>query len=189
METMKFSRKLIHSTVAFAAVAFAVVFCARSAMGGVQLEVGDSAPNFNLPDQNGKHHSLHKLHGHVVLLAFYPADFTGGCTIEAHSLTAANKDLIALGVQTFGISVQDSASHSRFCSKEGIPYTLLADTTRKTSELYSGLIPAFNVAKRVTFIIGKDGKIVYIDPAVDSHINSCGADWVVWLRAHSEVTQ
>ena len=151
------------------------------------LPVGMKAPAYTLPDQNGKTHMLAKDRGHVVLLAFYPADFTGGCTIEAHSLTAANKDLKALGVDVFGVSVQDPNSHKAFCTKEGIPYTLLADTRKVASQSYGVLLPQ-GFANRVTYIIGKDGKIAYVDPNVNGHLLTCGADWVTWLKAHPKIT-
>ena len=152
------------------------------------LAVGASAPAFRVPDQKGKTHTLAQDKGKVVLLAFYPADFTGGCTIEAHSLTAANPDLKALGVQVYGVSVQDSKSHQGFCTKEGIPYTLLADTQKQMAKDYGVLSDNGAVAKRVTFIIGKDGKVAYVDPAVNSHLLTAGADWVKWIKANPGVT-
>ncbi|MBV9850993.1 MAG: redoxin domain-containing protein [Armatimonadetes bacterium] len=154
--------------------------------GADPLPVGAAAPTYSLPDQNGKGHTLAKDRGHVVLLAFYPADFTGGCTLEAHSLTAAYKDLKAQGVRVYGVSVQDSKSHKGFCSKEGIPYTLLADTQKTTSQSYGVLMPQ-GFANRVTYIIGKNGKIAYVDPNVNGHLMTCGRDWSDWLRAHPQV--
>lgn len=185
---MSIGKKIIFGGVAFALAVGAAIIIGSNAKADSPLAVGDAAPNFTLKDQDNKSHELSKLRGKVVLLAFYPADFTGGCTIEAHSLTGANKDLLGRGVQVFGVSVQDSTSHSKFCHQEGIPYTLLADTKHKVSEQYSGLIPVVSLAKRVTFIIGKDGKIVYIDNDVNGHINTCGSDWVTWLDQHPEVT-
>ncbi len=152
------------------------------------LKVGVSAPAYSLLDQNGQSHTLAQDRGKVILLAFYPADFTGGCTIEAHSLSAADKDLQSLGVQVYGVSVQDPKSHAAFCTKEGIPYTLLADTQKAASRDYGVLIPAAGVANRVTYIIGKDGKVVYVDPSVNGHLTTCGTDWVQWLKAHPQVT-
>ena len=158
-----------------------------SRVGADPLPVGAAAPAFTLPDQDGKTHTLAKDRGHVVLLAFYPADFTGGCTLEAHSLTAAYKDLKAQGVRVYGVSVQDPNSHKAFCTKEGIPYPLLADTKKTTSQSYGVLMPR-GFANRVTYIVGKDGKIAYVDPGVNGHLPTCGADWSQWLKAHSEVT-
>lgn len=151
------------------------------------LAVGAVAPGYTLPDQNGKTHTLAQEKGHVVLLAFYPADMTPGCTIEAHMMTAGYKNLKALGVRVYGVSVQDPKSHKQFCEKEGIPYTLLADTKKTTSQAYGVLMPR-GFANRVTYIVGKDGKIAYVDPNVNGHLMTCATDWTTWLKAHPEVT-
>ena len=169
------------ATVAVVAFAFAQ---AKAKLDSVAPTVGAFAPAYALPDQDGKTHTLAADKGKVILLAFYPADFTGGCTLEAHSLTTAYKDLKAEGVTVYGVSVQDPKSHKSFCSKEGIPYTLLADTAKKMSADYGVLLPGVGIANRVTFIIGADGKVAYVDKNVNSHLNTCGADWVAWIKAH-----
>lgn len=153
------------------------------------LAVGASAPAFRVPDQNGKLHTFAQDKGQVVLLAFYPADFTGGCTVEAHSLSAAYKDLTALGVKVYGVSVQDSKSHQSFCTQEGIPYTLLADTQKQMSKDYGVLSDNGAVAKRVTYIVGKDGKVAYVDADVNGHISTAGADWTRWVKEHPGVKE
>ncbi len=176
----------VSATVAVGAIAFAEV---KDKMDAAALAVGASAPAYSLPDQNGKTHALTEDRGKVVLMAFYPKDFTGGCTLEAHSLTAAYPDLKALGVTVYGVSVQDADSHKSFCSKEGIPYTLLADTDKKLTTAYGDLIPGVGIANRVTDIIGADGKVAYVDKNVNGHLTTCGADWVAWIKAHPEVKQ
>lgn len=150
------------------------------------LAVGTMAPNYTLPDQNNKTHTLSKERGHVVLLAFYPADMTTGCTIEAHELSAAYPQLKKMGVRVFGISVQDPKSHKEFCEKDGIPYTLLADTQKTTAQSYGVLMPQ-GFADRVTYIVGKDGKLAYVDPNVNGHLLTCAQDWINWLNAHPAV--
>jgi|SRR5579883_2693987 len=171
--------------LAVAAVAGARVFAADSS--GMP-QAGQKAPSFTLPDQDGKTHSLKSYKGHVVVLAFYPADFTGGCTIEAHTMTAAYKDFQAAGITPVGISVQDVKSHKGFCEKEGIPYTLLADTGRKAATEYGVLMGGpTGVANRVTYIIGKKGHVVYVDPDVNSHLTTCAEDWINWVKAHQSL--
>lgn len=168
-----------------AAVAAAFTFAqAKAKMEATAPAVGTAAPNYFLPDQDGKMHNLASDKGKAVLLAFYPADFTGGCTLEAHSLSSAYKDLKALGVTVYGVSVQDPKSHKSFCSKEGIPYTLLADTEKKMATAYGVLIPGVGIANRVTYLIGADGKVAYIDSNVNGHLTTCGEDWVAWVKAH-----
>ena len=172
-----------------AATAGAVVAAFTFAQAKAKIEaaapgVGMAAPNYFLPDQDGQMHTLASDKGKTLLLAFYPADFTGGCTLEAHSLSSAYKDLKALGVTVYGVSVQDPKSHKSFCSKEGIPYTLLADTEKKMAAAYGVLIPGVGIANRVTYLIGADGKVAYIDTNVNGHLTTCGEDWVAWIKAH-----
>ncbi len=174
------------ASVALAAIAFAQ---AKHTMDAAAPTVGALAPAYTLPDQDGKTHTLAGDKGKVVLLAFYPADFTGGCTIEAHALTAAYPSLKAEGVTVYGVSVQDPKSHKSFCSKEGIPYTLLADTDRKLTTAYGDLIPGAGIAGRTTYIIGADGKVAFVDKNVNGHLNTCGADWADWVKAHPAVAK
>lgn len=172
------------ATTAVAAVAFAQ---AKAKIEAAAPAVTKQAPAYSLPDQNGTVRTSAENKGKVTLLAFYPADFTGGCTLEAHSLSSSYKDLKALGVQVYGVSVQDPKSHKAFCTKEGIPYTLLADTQHKMAADYGVLIPGANIANRVTYIIGADGKVAYVDGNVNSHLNTCGDDWIAWIKAHPAV--
>ena len=171
-------------TAAVAAVAFAQ---AKAKMDAAAPTVGVLAPAYSLPDQTGQVRTSAENKGKVTLLAFYPADFTGGCTLEAHSLSSSYKDLKALGVQVYGVSVQDPKSHQAFCTKEGIPYTLLADTKHQMSADYGVLIPGANIANRVTYIIGTDGKVAYVDSNVNGHLSTCGDDWIAWIKAHGNV--
>lgn len=159
----------------------------RAADNAPAPAVGSLAPTYALPDQDGVVHTSAQDKGKVVLLAFYPADFTGGCTVEAHSLTTAYPQLKQMGVTVYGVSVQDPKSHKAFCTKEGIPYTLLADTTRAAAKAFGVYLPGPSIASRVTYILGKDGHVVYTDASVNSHIATCGADWTTWLKAHPDV--
>jgi len=175
---------LAAATLGISAAAFSVV---RAAENAPVPTVGQPAPAYALPDQDGRTHTSAQDKGHVTLLAFYPADFTGVCTREAHSLTTAAPDLTKMGVKVYGVSVQDPKSHKSFCTQEGITYTLLADTQKIAAKAYGVYLPGPNIASRVTFIIGKDGKVAYVDNAVDSHLATCGADWASWLKAHPAV--
>ena len=172
------------ASVALAAIAFAQ---AKHTMDASAPTVGAHAPSYALPDQNNQMHTLASDKGKVVLLAFYPADFTGGCTIEAHSLSAAYPSLKALGVTVYGVSVQDSKSHKSFCTSAGIPYMLLADTQKTMTTAYGDLIPGAGFADRTTYIIGADGKVAFVDKNVNGHLNTCGQDWVNWVKAHPAI--
>jgi|GEM_PF-2337277 len=129
------------------------------------LQPGVNAPEFALPDQFNKVHQLKESRGKIVVLAFYPADMTKGCSLEAHNFTAALDEFKKRGVELYGISVQDVNSKKQFCETDGIKYTLLADVKKTTSKDY-GVLSVAGVAKRVTFVVDKEGKIAAVDPAV-----------------------
>jgi peroxiredoxin len=125
------------------------------------LPQGRPAPDFTLPDQDGKRHRLSAYRGKTVVLAFYPADMTPGCTLEMRSLNASLPQFKEMGVQVFGISVQDVKSKREFCDKEGLQFPLLADVGGKVARQYGVLAPA-GIAQRVTFIIAPNGQIASV---------------------------
>lgn len=125
---------------------------------GSEAKIGAPAPTFELRDQNDKVHSLADYKGKTVVLAFYPADMTPGCTLEAHNLTKALPQFEKRGATIIGVSVQDVASKKKFCDKEGIKYTMLADTEKKASQAY-GVLLGGKVAKRASFMIAPDGTL------------------------------
>lgn len=121
------------------------------------LRVGNTAPDFALPDETGTVRALGELlaDGPLVLW-FYPGDFTSICTREACAFRDAAPDLI----RVVGISAQDSASHARFKAAFGLNFTLLADPERVAIRAYeaTGL---FGVGTgRVTYRIGQDRRIL-----------------------------
>jgi peroxiredoxin len=125
------------------------------------LPQGRPAPDFTLPDQDGKRHRLSAYRGKTVVLAFYPADMTPGCTMEMRSLNASLPQFKEMGVQVFGISVQDVRSKREFCDREGLQFPLLADVGGKVARQYGVLAPA-GIAQRVTFIINAKGQIASV---------------------------
>ena len=143
------------------------------------ISAGRAAPDFTLPDQDGKQHRLSAYRGKTVVLAFYPADMTPGCTMEMRSLNAALPQLKAMGVQVFGISVQDVKSKREFCDKEGLKFSLLADTGGRVARRYGVLAPA-GVAQRVTFIINPQGQIANVITNVN--VNAHGEQLVAMLN-------
>ncbi|HVN41704.1 MAG TPA: peroxiredoxin [Steroidobacteraceae bacterium] len=135
--------------------------------------VGSPAPEFRLPDQDGKLHSLSEYRGKWVALYFYPKDETPGCTTEACSFRdnvfAFNKE----GAVILGISVDDVASHKAFVAKHGLPFTLLADSDKAVTRQYGVLksYGLFELARRDTFIIDPQGRVAkhYESVNPDSH--------------------
>lgn len=124
-------------------------------------KVGDKAPTFTLPSQDGTKISLDNFHGKWVVLYFYPKDMTQGCTIEAHNFQRDLSKYEALHAVILGVSVDSSSSHKTFCTKEGLDFRLLADEGKDVTKLYGSLAP-YQAAKRNTFLIDPEGKIAKV---------------------------
>lgn len=127
------------------------------------LKIGDSAPDFELPDQDGNLIRLATLlKNGPLLLYFYPADFTPVCTREACAFRDLQPRLAATGTAVVGISPQDSTSHARFRERHSLNFTLLADPDKRVIRAYGcdGSL-GFGV-KRVSYLICPDGHIVNI---------------------------
>jgi thioredoxin-dependent peroxiredoxin len=130
-----------------------------------RLAPGDEAPDFTLPDADGNPVSLAKLRGQRVIVYFYPAAMTPGCTKEACDFTAALPELTAEGVTVLGISPDPPAKLARFRDKESLGFPLLSDPDRGVLEAYGAYGEKTNYGKTVlgvirsTFVIGTDGKI------------------------------
>lgn len=124
------------------------------------LEISEQAPRFTLPDQTGKPVSLQGLleNGPLVLY-FYPADFTPGCTREACTIRDLHGELVAAGLQVAGISPQDTESHQRFAEKHQLPFLLLADVGKAVIVDYGVNGPLGFGVRRATFLIDQDGII------------------------------
>ena len=122
------------------------------------LPVGTLAPDFSLPDQDGKMVSLSALRGRNVVLVFYPGDDTTVCRRQLSEF----RDRWAVAQQNntlvFGVNPQSANSHVRFQAKCRLPFPLLVDPGQKMGELYHtrGL-----VVKRTVYLIGPDGRIRY----------------------------
>ena len=126
-------------------------------------KVGDTAPLVEGKDQDGKTWKLaDEIGKKVVLLYFYPKDNTPGCTKEACGLRDRMGDLKKDGVDVIGVSFDSSESHQQFISKYNLNFPLLADTDGKIADTYGVRMPDKNMANRVSFLIGLDGKIVHV---------------------------
>jgi peroxiredoxin len=125
---------------------------------------GEQAPDFTLPWTNGKGQrenvTLSKLHGQVVVLAFYPADFSGGCTIEMSKFRDEYKTMFGDGVTVMPISRDSIAMHTRWADTMAFPFRLVSDTAGSVAALYKSSGRGNYFARNV-FVIGKDGKIAY----------------------------
>jgi len=124
------------------------------------LAIGTRAPEFELHDQDGQRQSLSRLleRGSLVLY-FYPADFTPGCTKEACAFRDLQTDLERAHLRIVGVSPQDADSHRRFADKHGLKFTLLSDPDKKVIRQYELDGPLGFGVRRGTYLIGADGVI------------------------------
>ena len=148
----------------------AIAFCAS---GAATAKVGDKAPLIEGKDQNGKTWKLADEVGkQVVLLYFYPKDDTPGCTKEACGFRDRITDLKKENVEVIGVSFDSAESHQKFISKFNLNFPLLVDTDGKIAEAYGTKMANRNMSRRVSFLIGLDGKIVHVtdDPNAETHL-------------------
>jgi len=129
------------------------------------LNEGDVAPDFTLPQSGGGTLSLHDLRGRQVVVYFYPKDDTSGCTKEACGFRDTYTPLQQAGVTVIGISPDDVVSHDRFAGKYNLPFPLLADPDHRVAEAYGAWGQKTNYGKtymgiiRSTFLIDENGRI------------------------------
>jgi thioredoxin-dependent peroxiredoxin len=132
------------------------------------LDIGDAAPDFELPSDKGGAVRLAELRGQIVVLFFYPKDDTTGCTAEAVDFNLLKRRFKALGATILGISPDSVASHAAFKRKHKLTVTLLADPVHKALEAYdvwrekSMYGRKYMGVERTTAIVGPDGRLVHL---------------------------
>jgi len=137
-------------------------------------QVGQEAPNFTLPSQDGTPVSLNDLRGKWVVLYFYPKDGTPGCTIEAHNFQRDLSKYQSENAMIVGVSVDTTGSHKEFCAKQGLTFKLLADDQKKVVNEYGSTMgmAGMTLASRNTFLIDTEGKIAKVWVKVDPRSHS-----------------
>jgi len=124
------------------------------------LNTGDKAPEFALNNQEGIETSLSGLlQNGPLILYFYPADFTPGCTKEACAIRDIHTDIQSVGLQVVGISPQNENSHSRFREEHNLPFALLSDPEKVAIKIFDVDGPFGVGVRRATFLISQDGSI------------------------------
>lgn len=124
------------------------------------LKPGSKAPEFVLPNENGEEVSLFEmLESGPLILYFYPADFTPGCTKEACSIRDMHDDILSVGMRVIGVSPQDAASHIKFKEKHDLPFTLLSDPDKVAIKMYDVDGPFGVGVRRATYLITQGAKI------------------------------
>lgn len=131
----------------------------------IQIKTGDLAPDFELFNENGRLVRLSDYRGKMVALYFYPMDETPGCVQEALALRDVWDGFERRGVAVLGVSVDDVASHFSFKEHYELPFPLLSDSDHLVSENYGVWDGEF--ARRVTFLISSEGRVLKIWPRVD----------------------
>jgi len=148
-----------------------------------ELKIGDHAPDFSLPDQDGKMVSLKSLKGKQMVLYFYPKDDTPGCTKEACGFRDSLRAIEKANTVVLGVSMDDAGSHQKFIKKYSLPFTLLCDEDGKVSKAY-GVYKKKNMygktywgIERSTFIIDETGKLkaIFRKVKVDGHVDAVQA--------------
>jgi len=137
------------------------------------LQPGTVAPEFILPDENGNDVSLSDLlQQDALILYFYPADFTPGCTKEACAFRDLHGDILSVGLQVVGISPQDGESHKRFREEHNLPFTLLSDKDKVAIKMYDVDGPFGIGVRRATYLVNQGRKIqdaVQADVLINKH--------------------
>ncbi len=137
------------------------------------LKPGQKAPDFDLTDANEQRTTLTGLLANgPLILYFYPADFTPGCTKEACEIRDIHGDITRVGLQVVGISPQDGATHRRFADKFELPFPLLCDPDKEAIKAYDVDGPFGIGTRRATFLIETDGTIkdaVLADVRIERH--------------------
>lgn len=149
---------------------------------------GDFAPEFDLPDAEGRRVSLAGLRGSRVVLYFYPKDDTPGCTTEACGFRDAWGEIQRAGVVVLGVSADSTRSHRKFADKYSLPFTLLADEGAVVARRYGVWVRKnmygreYEGMARTTFLIAPDGRVAHVWERVkpDGHAQEV----LDYLRAH-----
>ena len=130
------------------------------------LAVGTDAPAFTVKDTNGSAVSLADFAGKTVVLYFYPKDDTPGCTKQACSFRDAQAEYQGKDIVVLGVSADDEVSHQQFTQKYNLSFPLLADTEKAMIKAYD--VDGGGYAKRVTYVIDGNGKIIDVDASVNT---------------------
>src|SRR5690554_4279611 len=142
------------------------IWLAMFAAPAAAIEVGDMAPDFELPGSDGKVHRLADYRGkQAVVLAWFPKAYTSGCTIECKSLAENGHLIREYDVAYFMASVDPLSKNKGFAAETGADFPLLSDEDKAVARAY-GVLHPLGFARRHTFYIGKDGQILKIDTDV-----------------------
>jgi thioredoxin-dependent peroxiredoxin len=160
------------TTVVFFAMLGAACGPVKRPDGGTGLlPVGATAPDFEGRDVSGKTVRLSDVRGHAAVVYFYPKDETPGCTHEACAFRDSFARYEAKKITVFGVSHDSWDSHKEFRTHYSLPFPLVADEDGSVDRAY-GVPSTLGMSKRVTFLVGSDGKVVRVWPDVDPAVHA-----------------
>jgi len=158
MKTNRFASLLVTGSI---------LFSATTALAAMP-KAGDPAPLFTGQDQDGQTVKLKSLIGKkIILLYFYPKDNTPGCTREACGFRDRMSEFQKDNVEVIGVSFDSASSHKQFITDNKLNFCLLADPDGKIVDAYGVRVAGRKMARRVSFLIGLDGKIVHVTDSGD----------------------
>ena len=129
----------------------------------MSLSIGQKAPSFSLPSSSGQNFDLAvDYKDKPLILYFYPADFTRGCTAEACSYRDSFDVFKEYEVDIIGISKDSVATHKRFKTEYNLPFELLSDSKLEVAKKYKAVFPIVNITKRITYLLDKSHTIVAV---------------------------
>ncbi len=135
------------------------------------LQAGDAAPEIAATAHTGQPVKFADFKGKPIVVYFYPKDDTPGCTVEAQGFRDDYADIAKTGAVVLGVSTDDNESHRAFATKYELPFLLLPDTDQQITKAFGVPVSEKGYAKRVTFVIDRQGKIAKVFPEVkpDGH--------------------
>ena len=138
-----------------------------SVVQAAELKAGDAAPAFELAGSDGKTYKLADFQDQkVIVIAWFPKAFTGGCTAECKSMREQGEAIRKYQAAYFTASCDDVETNKKFAASLGLDFPILSDPSRKISDAFGVTNAERKNPQRWTFYIGKDGKILFIDKAV-----------------------
>jgi peroxiredoxin Q/BCP len=143
------------------------------------VEAGEMAPDFEGAASDGSTIKLSALRGQPVVVYFFPKADTPGCTIESKGFRDRFEELGGRNVKVIGVSVDSLEDEKKFAKKYGFPFPIVADPSKEITKKY-GVLGTFGAAKRVTFLIGPDGKVekVVASSLPTAHVSAaCEVGW------------
>lgn len=147
-----------------------LVGCSRSGAGGM-LAVGALAPELSAVDQHGRKHELVDYRGRPTVVYFYPKDSTPGCTTQACAFRDIWSEYEKAGVAVMGVSTDDQKSKESFAKEHNLPFPILSDPQGLWVGAF-GVPTRLGMASRVSFLLGKDGRVVRVYPEVDPGVHA-----------------